>query len=115
MKVCVVIPTFNRHDIVPRAIRSVQASLGPTTCPFEILVVDDGSTDGTIDRLRAEFGAEIDASTVRILSDPRNLGVSGSKNAGYCAASGDWVVFLDSDDILLPEAGVALVQGLQHH
>ncbi len=93
MKVSVVIPTYNRKHLIDRAIRSV---LAQTHSADEILVIDDGSTDGTSDMIASTFPQ---VNLVRQL----NQGVSSARNAGIARASGDWLAFLDSDDEWLPD------------
>ena len=91
--VSVVIPTFDRKSVLPRALHSVLAQTVPAT---EIIVVDDGSTDGTAQCVQEEF------SQVRLLTQ-ENLGVSAARNRGIEASTGDWIGFLDSDDEWTPE------------
>ena len=93
-RVSVIIPTYNRASLVQEAVASV---LAQTYRDFELLVVDDGSTDGTLEAL-ASFAGEI-----RVLSLPVRRGVSGARNAGIAAAQGEWLAFLDADDLWLPE------------
>ena len=90
--VSVVIPTFNRASTLARAIRSVLAQTRPAD---EVIVVDDGSTDDTATRVRADFP---DAQLIR----QSNRGVSAARNAGIGAATGEWIALLDSDDEWLP-------------
>jgi len=92
--VSVVIPTFDRRDMAAVAVESV---LSQTFGDFELVVVDDGSTDGTAVFLRKEF------------PDPRlrvivqeNRGASAARNRGVDGTTGRWVAFLDSDDSWLP-------------
>ncbi len=92
--VSVVIPTHDRRDLVGRAIDSV---LGQSLPPAEVIVVDDGSGDGTADWLQRAY------PQVRLLALSQNRGVSHARNRGIEAAGGDWIAFLDSDDEWLPD------------
>jgi glycosyltransferase involved in cell wall biosynthesis len=94
MLISVVIPTYNRAALLGRAIASVLAQTYPH---LELIVVDDGSNDGT----SGVVGAFRDPR-VRFLGRPRNDGVSRARNAGIRIAAGEWVAFLDSDDEWLP-------------
>ncbi|MCH8010873.1 MAG: glycosyltransferase family 2 protein [Candidatus Marinimicrobia bacterium] len=91
--VSVIIPTFNRSSLLQRALDSV---LSQTICPHEIIVVDDGSTDETAVLVEQEY-------PVIIYFHQSNKGVSAARNRGIREASGDWIAFLDSDDMWLPE------------
>jgi glycosyltransferase involved in cell wall biosynthesis len=93
MKISVVIAAYNASATIERAVQSVLAQSRPAE---EILVVDDGSTDGTADIVR-RFGSE-----VRLFSQT-NGGASVARNTGIQSASGDWIAFLDADDEWLPE------------
>ncbi len=92
--ISVIVPTFNRRHLVQRAAASVRAQ-GPVRA--ELIVVDDGSTDGTGDHLTASDLA------LRYLVQERT-GRSAARNRGMRASTGDYIVFLDSDDALLPGA-----------
>jgi len=89
MKVSAVIPAFNRRDYLPRAIDSALAQTVPVD---EIIVVDDGSTDGSAELVRSRYG-----SRVRVVRQA-NSGVAGARQRGIQEARGDWIAFLDSDD-----------------
>ena len=91
--VSVIIPTYNRADLVRQALASVAAQTFPG---FEIVVVDDGGTDGTYEVLSA--GPEF-----RVLRHPSRRGVSAARNTGIAAARGEWLAFLDSDDLWRPD------------
>lgn len=91
--VSVIIPTYNRRDFLGKAIDSV---LGQTYRNFEVLVIDDGSIDGT-DELVASYG-----NAVRYLYQD-NLGASVARNTGIQAARYNLLAFLDSDDSFAPE------------
>lgn len=92
MDLSVIIPTHDRRALLERALASVFAQTAPAG---EIIVVDDGSTDGTGDAVRPRF------PSVRYLWQP-NRGVSAARNRGIAAARGEWLAFLDSDDEWLP-------------
>jgi hypothetical protein len=91
--VSVVIPTHQRRDLVGRAVRSV---LAQTYRDIELIVVDDGSSDGTAESLAALDGQ------LRLHRQP-NRGVAAARNAGVALARGSIVAFLDSDDRWLPD------------
>jgi glycosyltransferase involved in cell wall biosynthesis len=91
--VTVVIPTYNRAGLLPRALDSVFAQ---TVSDLELIVVDDGSTDGT-DALVGRYG---DSRLQYLRID--HGGVSRARNEGVSAAGGDWIGFLDSDDFWHP-------------
>lgn len=93
-RVSVVIPAYERADVVGRAIDS---ALAQTMADLEVIVVDDGSSDGT-----RRVAAAYDDERVRSLAHDTNRGVSAARNTGVGAARGDYVAFLDSDDEWLP-------------
>ena len=93
--VSVVLPAYNRAGSILAAVHSV---LGQTFRDFELLVVDDGSSDGTIAAL-----AEVSDPRVRLLANPRNMGAGAARNTGVREARAPWVAFQDSDDEWLPQ------------
>ncbi len=92
--VSVVIPTHNRRTLVTEAVASV---LAQTHRELELVVVDDGSSDETAGHLRREVRDE----RLKVLTQ-ENRGVSAARNRGVRETSGEWVGFLDSDDLWLP-------------
>ncbi|MCX7677677.1 MAG: glycosyltransferase [Spirochaetes bacterium] len=88
----VIIPVYNRIETIQRAIGSV---LSQNHTDFELIVIDDGSCDGTR-RVLATYGRKI-----RIISQ-EHRGVSAARNEGVRNAHGEWILFLDSDDAFLP-------------
>jgi len=95
-KVSVIIPTYNRYPLVCRAIDSV---LAQTYGHCECLVVDDGSTEGTMKSLEGRYGTKI-----VVWRNERNRDKSFSRNAGILASTGDYLAFLDSDDVLTSDS-----------
>ena len=91
--VTVIIPTYNRAGLVQEALASVKAQ---TFRDFEIVVVDDGGTDGTFEALAAD-------PDFRVLRHPCRRGVAAARNTGVAAARGEWLAFLDSDDLWRPD------------
>ena len=95
----VVIPTYNRETEVVHAVLSAVNFFHGTG--FEILIVDDGSSDGTIDQLTARFDILINERKIKILQNSKNRGVNVSRSIGIEAARAPYVVLLDSDDELI--------------
>ena len=92
MNISVIIPTYNRKETLKRAIQSV---LIQSYTPYEIIVIDDGSNDGTKEWLKDNF------PNVKYIYQ-MNSGVSSARNKGIKFARGDWIALLDSDDEWLP-------------
>lgn len=92
-KISVVIPTYNRCDTLKRALTSVYMQ---TCLAYEVIVIDDGSTDATAAMIQDEF------PDIRYYTQ-ENRGVSAARNKGINEANGEWLAFLDSDDEWLPE------------
>lgn len=103
MKISALIPTYNRRKFVPRAIQSILAQTVPVD---EIIVVDDGSTDGTAEEVECRFG-----DRVRVVRQT-NQGVSGARRRAILEAKGDWVAFLDSDDEWTSDRNRILLQAI---
>jgi GT2 family glycosyltransferase len=93
--VSVIIPTFNRAHCLAR---SIDSALGQSHGEIEVIVLDDGSTDGTADLMASCYGR--DRRVVYRRQD--NAGVVAARNAALALSNGDFVAFLDSDDIWLP-------------
>jgi glycosyltransferase involved in cell wall biosynthesis len=94
--ISVVVPTHNRANLLPRAIRSV---LAQTFEDFELIVVDDASTDETASIVRGLQGRDY---RVHYLRHASNQGEAASRNTGIAAAQGEFIAFLDDDDEWLP-------------
>ncbi|NTV93464.1 MAG: glycosyltransferase family 2 protein [Chlorobiaceae bacterium] len=93
MNISVVIPLYNKKVTIVRALDSIRRQ---TYQPSEIIVVDDGSTDGSADIVRSQ-----DMPSLKLISQ-NNAGVSSARNKGTAEARNDWVAFIDGDDEWLP-------------
>jgi glycosyltransferase involved in cell wall biosynthesis len=91
-----VIPTYNRRDLVLRAVSSVLEQAGADD--IEVIVADDGSTDGTAAAIAQRFGTRVRVNTTH------HAYACAARNGGFAVSSGDFVCFLDSDDIWAPGA-----------
>lgn len=91
--VSVVIPCFNTKDCV---VHAVQSALAQQDIAVEVIVVDDGSTDGTAAEVERAFAGD---ARVHVLRQPCNMGPSAARNAGFKVARGTWTALLDSDDL----------------
>src|SRR5688572_22328532 len=92
--ISVITPTYNRCKSVMRAVASV---LSQTRTDFEHIIVDDGSTDGTMEALRA-----LRDPRLILLRLPERQGANIARNVGINSSRADIVTFLDSDDVFLP-------------
>jgi glycosyltransferase involved in cell wall biosynthesis len=111
-KISIVIPVYNRRADLERCLESVRSVY---TEYFETIAVDDGSTDGSY-----EFLVRANYPNLTVLRNPANKGVNYTRNRGIEKATGDYVLFLDSDDKLLDGAldvvieTVAAHEGIRH-
>jgi glycosyltransferase involved in cell wall biosynthesis len=100
--VSIIMPTFNRASTLPRAIDSVLNQ----TCPdWELIIVDDGSTDET-----PQILASMTDPRIRVFQHSPNRGVAAAKNAGFDRIRGEWFTLLDSDDEALPDALATMLE-----
>lgn len=102
MLVSVIIPAFNVAGCLDRAMDSL---LAQTMADFEIIVVDDASSDTTADLVRRRAAED---SRIRLLRNPTNSGPSVARNRGIAAARAEWIAILDADDAYEPDRLAAL-------
>lgn len=105
-RVSVVVPSYNQAEFLPRTLNSL---LNQTYGPLEIIVIDGGSTDGTLDVLRA-----YDDHLSYWISEP-DEGQSDALNKGYERATGDIFGWMNSDDLYLPDAVETAVREFRRH
>jgi glycosyltransferase involved in cell wall biosynthesis len=106
-KVTVFIPVYNRARFVRGAIES---TLAQTYKDFELLVVDDGSTDQSIEIIKS-----FDDPRIRLIENKENMGLPTTRNVGLDSARGEFIALLDSDDISLPHRLARQVEFLEKH
>jgi glycosyltransferase involved in cell wall biosynthesis len=94
--ISVVVPTHNNADTLAETVRSI---LAQTAVDFELLVIDDGSTDDTV----AAIADLVGSGRLRLLQQ-ENRGISRTRNRGFAEAKGDLVAFVDADDLIRPDA-----------
>jgi glycosyltransferase involved in cell wall biosynthesis len=92
--ISVIVTVFNRERYIEQALESI---LSQTLTSLELIVVDDGSTDSTVERVLGFSDPRL-----RLIRHERNLGIPAARNSGLCAAEGEFVAWLDSDDVALP-------------
>lgn len=105
-KVSVIIPTYNRAKFISETLESV---FSQTFTDYEVIVVDDGSTDNTI-QILANYGDRL-----RVISLEENTGPSVSRNIALRAAQGEFIALLDSDDLWYPNMLATTVDYLEHN
>ncbi|MDO9451740.1 MAG: glycosyltransferase [Stagnimonas sp.] len=107
--VSIIIPTFNVQAYIEETLQSV---LTQTFVDFELIVIDDGSTDQTVDKVEQ---LALRDSRIRLMSNHRRKGVSGARNTGIGAATGQWICFLDGDDLLHESALAERIKVSRQH
>jgi hypothetical protein len=109
--ISVVMPTYNGERFLRPAIESI---LNQTFRDFELILIDDGSTDST-PRILADFRDKAKDGRLIVLTNQRNLGIAGATNRGLDAARGEYVALHDHDDISLPHRFQTQLDFLQSH
>ncbi len=104
--ISVIVPVYNVDEFLDACLQSIVDQSYPR---LEILVVDDGSTDGSGDK--CDRWAERD-ERIRVIHQP-NGGLSSARNTALDAMSGDWVIMVDSDDVLHPDAASTLLDAIR--
>lgn len=106
-KITVLMPLFNGERFLREALESI---LGQTFTDFEFLIIDDGSTDASV-----EIVASYDDPRIRLISNHENLGVTATLNRGIDLARGEYIARMDCDDISLPARLAEQVTYLEQH
>jgi glycosyltransferase involved in cell wall biosynthesis len=109
----VVTPTRDKRPLLERTLAALRAQRLPPDVPWEIVVVDDGSTDGTGAWLAGQAGG--DGPPLRVVTPPANVGRARARNLGAAAARGQWLLFLDDDIVAPPGLLAAHLDLLRRH
>jgi len=91
MKLSIIVPNYNNSKTVINTIKSIYSSIGINKYSFEIIIVDDASTDDSVELINKKF------PTVRIIKQEKNKGASGARNKGIKESKGNLLLFIDSD------------------
>ena len=95
MNISIIVPLYNKSSCIAHTLSTI---LEQSYTNFEIIIVNDGSTDDSVQIVK-----KIDDSRIKIINK-KNGGVSSARNVGIKEAQGEWILFLDADDILMPDA-----------
>lgn len=106
-RVSVLVANWNGRDVLPACLRSIYEQTHAVT--FEVIVVDDASTDNSVEIVQRDF------PQVRLIVSPQNLGFVGANNLGVTHATGDFVLLLNSDTELMHDAIGAMVSFMDEH
>ena len=109
MKLSIIIPVFNAEKYIEKCLKSIITNVAETEIEVELIIVNDGSTDGTSELLQ-----RIEYKNMKIFHN-QNHGVSYSRNFGIEQATGDYIMFVDSDDILKSEWIKIILSSLTQH
>lgn len=104
INISIITPAYNEANHIEQCIKSVTRQFWPN---FEMIIVDDGSTDGTADKVEKFSAAD---ERIKLLRLPKNVGLTSAKNAALEQVSGDYLFFLDADDWILPNTLSDLVE-----
>ena len=94
-----IMPTYNRVHSIVNAVSSV---MDQTHSNFELIIVDDGSTDGTKELIEQQFANEIACKKIKYIELPSNMGVCRARNIGISHATNKWISYVDSDNEIRP-------------
>lgn len=107
-----VTPTYNRENLIKETLDSILI-LYKDFKNFEINVIDDASQDNTFASINKHYSDEIKSGILKVYSLKENIGVTGAKNYGAKVSTGEWIVFLDSDDLLVSDNYASMLSELQ--
>ena len=109
----VILPTFNRAFCIENAIRSC---LDQSYQRFELIICDDSSTDGTVERIRKNYSSELSSGKIKFISNASGKkGCASARNTALAIAKGDWITYLDSDNRMRKNALATFAEAILRH
>jgi hypothetical protein len=109
-RLSIVVPAYNAQDFIEACLQSILPQMGPA---HELVLVDDGSRDATSE-LANRVRAHHPGATMRVVGQA-NQGIAGARNRGLAEACGEYIAFVDADDLMLPGALAALDEAIARH
>ena len=104
IRLSIIVPTYNRRELLCETVDSILHAMKISNrFQLEIIIVDDKSIDGTLSFINKKYQNLIFEKTLFIVKLDANLGVTAARNAGANVANGNWLVFIDSDDLLVSD------------
>ena len=103
----IIILTWNQKDVLAKCINSLEATLQAMPC--EVIIIDNGSTDGTAEWLKAQY------PEFTLIKNTQNRGVAAARNQGIIASNGEYILILDNDTVANHKAISAMLSHLQSH
>ncbi|MBQ8785057.1 MAG: glycosyltransferase [Alphaproteobacteria bacterium] len=110
-KFSLIMPTYNRKELISKSINSV---LNQTYQNFELIIIDDGSTDGTEEFIKNSYPKELQSGKIKYIYKD-NEGVCKARNIGLQNAQYDWIGYVDSDNMVYPNYLEVFADGIQHN
>ncbi len=112
IKISVIIPTYNSEDYIERTLDTVFTQ---SVLPMEVVLVDDGSIDQTVNTVKNYMNVHLEASKRIQLIEQKNEGAGAARNNGIRHANGNWIMFLDSDDLWEKDKIKVVIETIQKH
>lgn len=114
-KFSIIVPAYNTADYVGQCLDSIAKAASYSGLAAEVVCVDDGSKDGTSEVLDAYIKKRLPDNLLLNVIHVENAGVGNARNRGLAAATGDWILFVDSDDILRESALSDIATAIERH
>jgi len=108
----IITPFYNRQETIRRAVDSCLAQSHPH---YELILIDDGSTDAALHTIGKQYGREIATNRIKLIHCPYHQGAAVARNLALARAKNPWIFYLDSDNYLYPDALSVLAKAITQH